>query len=70
MLLMIASRTSVHLPLLVSVVFGGRGGCRGDGQSHHVIILSAFYSDLTRVFTPKWWFSKGNPRLFQGNLGW
>ena len=25
------------------------------------------YSDLTRPH-PKWWFSKGNPRLFQGNL--
>ena len=24
------------------------------------------YSDLTRVFTPKWWFRKGIPRLFQG----
>ena len=21
------------------------------------------YSDLTRVFTPKWWFSKGNPLI-------
>ena len=21
-------------------------------------------------FYPKWWLSKGNPRLFQGNLGW
>ena len=29
------------------------------------------YSDLTRPH-PKWWFSKfkGDPRLFQGNLGW
>ena len=27
------------------------------------------YSDLTRPH-PRWWFSKGNPRLFQGNLGW
>ena len=26
--------------------------------------------DLTRPISPKWWFSKGNPRLFQGNLGW
>ena len=22
------------------------------------------YSDLTRVFTPKWWFSKGNPLIW------
>ena len=28
------------------------------------------YSDLTRVPHPKRWFSKGNPRLFQGNLFW
>ena len=27
------------------------------------------YSDLTRRISPKWWFSKGNPRNFQGNLG-
>ena len=26
--------------------------------------------DLTRPISPKWWFSKGNPRKFQGNLGW
>ncbi len=30
----------------------------------------ANYSDLTRPISPKWWFSKGNPRLFQENLGW
>ena len=28
------------------------------------------YSDLTRVFTPKWWFSKGKSPLFKGNPGW
>ena len=30
----------------------------------------AIYSDLTRPH-PKWWFSKGNPRLLQGQfIGW
>ena len=35
-----------------------------------MILLVKLARDLTRVFTPKWWFSKGNPRKFQGNLGW
>ena len=30
-------------------------------------IIGSNYSDLTRPIFPKWWFSKGNPRKFQGN---
>ena len=31
------------------------------------IYIWSNYSDLTRPISPKWWFSKGNSRTFQGN---
>ena len=34
------------------------------------MFLVKFHRGLTRPISPKWWFSNGNPRQFQGNLGW